>query len=67
MIIYKKISTVGKSPLNFTKSLASNIADIKLHSSLINLPSKYAVWFEDITEGSEVFRHSVKTFQTNFV
>ena len=60
MIIYKKF-------FNSNKSLASNIADIKGHSSLINLPSKYVVWSEDIREGSEVFRHSVKTFETNFV
>ena len=34
--------------------------------SLINLLFKY-VWFEDIGEGSAIFRCSAKTFETNFV
>ena len=61
------ISTVSKSPFNFNKSLTSDISDIKRPPSLINLPFKYVVWFEDIREGSAVFRRSAETYETNFV
>ena len=68
-MIYKAFSvpSVCKLPFNFKKSLTSNMSNIRGTASLKNLPFKYAVRFEDIRDGSVVFRRSAKTFETNFV